>query len=133
MGLDQWNPIYTKDLSNDLNNGAARYLHQRLVESSITRLRNEEKIIPVQNLKEEKIAYLALGTSEETSFQKALSRYQVADQFFLPKETDLDAMDRLAEQLQSYSKVIVGIHRSEERRVGKEWKSLLVCSYNTET
>src|SRR5690625_6464756 len=39
-----------------------------------------------------------------------MTRLQWVYHFFLTKETDLDAMDRLAEQLQSYSKVIVGIH-----------------------
>src|SRR5690625_2761710 len=39
-----------------------------------------------------------------------MTRLQWVYHFFLTKETDLDLMDRLAEQLQSYSKVIVGIH-----------------------
>lgn len=110
MGLDQWTPVSTRNLVEDLNNGPAKYLHRRLVESSVTLLRNADEIIPIRNLKEEKLAYLALGAEEKTPFQKALSRYVNADLFYLPKESDLQDIETLTEQLRSYTKVIVGIH-----------------------
>lgn len=110
MGLDQWTPVSTRNLVEDLNNGPAKYLHRRLVESSVTLLRNSDEIIPIRNLKEEKLAYLALGAEEKTPFQKALSRYVNADLFYLSKESDLQDIETLTEQLRSYTKVIVGIH-----------------------
>jgi len=110
MGLDQWKPVKTEHLVEDLNLGSARYLNQQLVESSITLLRNKENVLPVRDLAAEKIAFLAIGATEETSFQQALSRYVEADQFYLSKEADIGEIDSLVKELKSYTKVIAGIH-----------------------
>src|SRR5699024_7696492 len=110
MGLDQWKSVKTEHLVEDLNLGSARYLNQQLVESSITLLRNKENVLPVRDLAAEKIAFLAIGATEETSFQQALSRYVEADQFYLSKEADIGEIDSLVKELKSYTKVIAGIH-----------------------
>src|SRR5699024_4521320 len=47
MGLDQWKPVKTEHLVEDLNLGSARYLNQQLVQSSITLLRNKENVLLV--------------------------------------------------------------------------------------
>jgi len=110
MGLDQIKPINIKGLVEDLNNSQAQYLNRRLVEASMTLLRNQENILPIQDLPPGKIAFLAIGTESETDFQKALSRYVEADQFFLSAEMDLAEMVRLLEELKGYDQVIAGVH-----------------------
>ena len=110
MGLDQWKPIETDHLIEDLNNPHVRHLNRKLVESSVTLLRNKDHTIPIRHLANEKIAFLALGAEQETSFQRALSRYVEADQFFLPAETTVGEMDSLLDKLKTYTKVVVGVH-----------------------
>src|SRR5690606_25388368 len=83
---------------------------RRLVEASITLLRNQENILPIQDLSPGKIAFLAIGAESETDFQKSLSRYVEADQFFLSAEMDLAEMVRLLEELKGYDQVIAGVH-----------------------
>ncbi|QDH79294.1 serine hydrolase [Echinicola soli] len=110
QGLSDYTPVSMEHIHEDLNTSEARYLNRQLVEASITLLRNEKEILPIKNLAEEKPAYVALGAEEETAFQKGLNRYVEADQFFVPKETSLSKLEDLLEELQDYSKVIVGVH-----------------------
>src|SRR5690554_4145781 len=110
MGLDQIKPIDTQGLVEVLNNSQAQHLNRRLVEASITLLRNQEDILPIKDLSPGKIAFLAIGAESETDFQRALSRYVEADQFFLSAEMDLAEMVRLLEELKGYDQVIAGVH-----------------------
>src|SRR5690606_30961667 len=64
----------------------------------------------IPTLEGEKIAYLAVGSEQETAFQKALSRYLEADQYFLASDVDLKEMISLHEELRDYTRVIVGVH-----------------------
>ena len=110
MGLDQWKPIETEGLVEDLNNSKAQYLNRKLVEASITLLRNQEDVLPIRDVSRGNIAFLALGSDLETEFQKALSRYVEADQYFAPAKMELSDMVQLIETLKNYKQVIVGVH-----------------------
>ncbi|MEX2593869.1 MAG: glycoside hydrolase family 3 N-terminal domain-containing protein [Anditalea sp.] len=110
MGLDQWHPIETENLIEDLNNPHAQHLNRKLTQASVTLLRNKANSLPVKDLSGKKIAFLAMGTEEETAFQKGLSRYIEADQFFLPAESSLMEMISLKEKLNDYNLVIAGVH-----------------------
>src|SRR5690606_15540530 len=110
MGLDQWKPIETEGLVEDLNHSKAQYLNRKLVEASITLLRNQEDIVPIKDVSRGNIAFLALGAESETDFQKALSRYVEADQYFAPAKMELTQMAQLLATLNNYKQVIVGVH-----------------------
>ena len=110
MGLDQWKSIDTEGLVEDLNASEAQHLNRRLVEASMTLLRNQENILPIQDLSPGKIAFVAIGAESETPFQKYLSRYVEADQFFVPAEMGLSEMVQFLDELKKYEQVIVGIH-----------------------
>src|SRR5690606_16992610 len=84
--------------------------NQALTAAGILLLSNRDEIIPLKNLSEVKIAYLALGVNEQTPFQKGLSRYLEADQHFLPAQSSLAEMLSLQEKLQDYDRIIVGVH-----------------------
>jgi beta-N-acetylhexosaminidase len=110
MGLDQWKPIETQGLVEDLNNSPGQHLNRRLVEASMTLLRNQDDVLPIKDVSPGKIAFVAIGTDSETEFQKGLSRYVEADQFFAPANMGLSDMVLLLEDLNKYEQVIVGIH-----------------------
>lgn len=110
MGLDQWKPIETEGLVEDLNNSKAQYLNRKLVEASMTLLSNQGDILPLKDLSPGKVAFLAIGSESETDFQRALSRYVEADQFFAPADMGLNEMVELLEQLKGYEQVVAGIH-----------------------
>ncbi|QHL88329.1 serine hydrolase [Nibribacter ruber] len=111
MGLDNWKPIETQNLIADLNTPYANYLNNQLTEASLTLLRNKNKILPLQGLDTLKIAALAVGTTQETDFQRGLARYTKVDNFFLPANSTIADLQKLKEQLQGYNLVIAGVHK----------------------
>ena len=111
MGLDEWKPIETKHLIDDLNNPHAEYLNRQLVEASLTLLRNKQNILPIRTLDTLKVAALAIGTTKETDFQRGLAKYTKIDTFFLPANNSIADLQRLKEQLADYNLIIAGVHR----------------------
>jgi len=111
MGLDKWQPIETEHLIEDLNNPHARYLAHQLTEASLTLLRNKQNMLPLQALDTLRIAALAIGTRQETDFQRSLARYTQVDTFFLAPASSLAELQALKEKLQAYNLVIAGVHK----------------------
>ncbi|MCF6279816.1 MAG: serine hydrolase [Flavobacteriaceae bacterium] len=112
-GLSNYEPIVTKNLLLDINTIEDKLLHRKLVENSITLLRNKEYILPIRNLDKQKIAYVKLGTDDSTPFVKMLKNYANID---VISSTKLDGLMGL---LKPYDIVIVGNHRSNVN----PWKS----------
>lgn len=110
LGLDNWQPVETQSLIQDLNNPEAKNLSRKLVANSLTLLQNADDLLPIKDLGEKKIASLAMGVGEKTSFQKGLDRYGPVDHFFLPKDADLADLSILKTALDSYDIILIGIH-----------------------
>jgi len=106
-GLNQYKPIDTKNLFNDVNPVANTALQYELYENAVTVLRNEESILPIKDIENEKIAYVKLGDDGNSSFLTTLKQYtevtEVAD----------SNIDTLLIKLKDYSKVIVGFHKAD--------------------
>ena len=106
-GLDKYKPIDTKNLFNDVNpidNTAFQY---ELYENAITVLKNEESILPIKDIENEKIAYVKLGDDGNSSFLTTLKQYTEVTEV-----TDTN-IDTLLIKLKGYSKVIVGFHKAD--------------------
>lgn len=106
-GLDQYKPIDTLNLAKDINPSINNALQYELYENAITVLKNEEEILPIDDLENEKIAYVKLGDDSNTAFLSTLQQYtevtEVAD----------DNIDTLLIKLKDYTKVIVGFHKAD--------------------
>nr|WP_242920621.1 glycoside hydrolase family 3 N-terminal domain-containing protein [Pontibacter liquoris] len=111
VGLDKWQPIETEHLVADLNNPHAQYLNHRLVEESVTLLRNKQNILPIQTLDTLKVAALAIGTTAETDFQRGLARYTNVTNFYLAPNATIAELALLQQQLKNYNLVIAGVHK----------------------
>ncbi len=61
-----------KNVEKDVNNPNAKWLNRKLVEASLTLLKNENSLLPLQQLDTLKIASVSIGASKTTEFQKAL-------------------------------------------------------------
>jgi CubicO group peptidase (beta-lactamase class C family) len=84
-----------------------------LVENSITLIKNTYEIFPIQNLEEQKIAYVKLGDSEADDFVTTLKKYTQVDVISSEK------LDGLMTELEPYNMVIIGFHKSNKN----PWKS----------
>ena len=109
--LNHYRPIDTKNLYEDLNAPHAQYLSHRLTELSITLLRNQKNLLPLQRLDTLRIATLVLGGSprDTTDFQKAVADYAPTAHFHAPVAPTLDELTRLREALKSYNLVLVSL------------------------
>ncbi|WP_299524604.1 glycoside hydrolase family 3 N-terminal domain-containing protein, partial [uncultured Lutibacter sp.] len=105
-GLSKLKPVNLNSLEEDLNSISDELLHRKLVENSISLLKNESLVFPIQNLDKKKIAYIKLGDAENNDFVNMLKNYTNVD------EVSSENLDELITKLKPYNLVIVGYHKS---------------------
>lgn len=113
VGLNNYEPIKTDSLLTDINTVENDLLHRKLVENSITLIKNTHEIFPIRNLEKKKIAYVKLGDSESGDFVNTLKKYTKVD------VVKADKLNVLMDDLVPYNFVIVGFHKSNKN----PWKS----------
>ncbi|MBG7630657.1 MAG: beta-N-acetylglucosaminidase, partial [Bacteroidetes bacterium] len=117
-GLNEHKSIEIEHLLEDLNTIEDELLHRNLVEHSITLLKNEREIFPIQNLDKKKIAYVKLGDDKNSDFITMLQNYGKVDVI------SGNNLNDLMQQLVPYNLVIVGYHKSNLN----PWKSFKFSS-----
>ncbi|MCK5822482.1 MAG: serine hydrolase [Bacteroidales bacterium] len=115
QGLDNYKPVEIENLYFDLNNEKTLYIKQKLVEKSLTLLKNDNNLIPFKKLDTLKMASVAVGSESENSFQKQLNLYNSISNFNINKNADKNQFDSLTDSLSQYNLVIVSIHNTDMR------------------
>ncbi|MFZ0489884.1 MAG: glycoside hydrolase family 3 N-terminal domain-containing protein, partial [Salegentibacter sp.] len=110
VGLNNYQPISTKNILKELNTPKAKLLQRKLVEASLTVLKNDQNLIPLQRLDSLKIASVSVGAEKKTEFQKSLSLYTKVAHFQLSKNASASEVAALKEKLKTYNLTILGIH-----------------------
>ena len=108
VGLNNFTPIETDHLFEDLNRIQDVMLSEVIYENAITVIKNKEDILPIRKLEEKKIAYVKLGDDDGSIFLKELKKYTKVH------EISDENLDELLVKLSAYNTVIVGFHRSNE-------------------
>ena len=108
VGLDQYKPIELAGLVNEMTTPTTKLLNRKLTEASLTVLRNDKNLLPLQRLDTLKVASISLGASSQTDFQKMLSHYTQVDHFYLSEKSTQTHVVR--NKLKDYNLVIVGVH-----------------------
>ncbi|MCC7302019.1 MAG: serine hydrolase [Bacteroidia bacterium] len=109
-GLDQYKPVDTKNLIEDLNNAGAEYIRRLCYEKAVTVLANGTGIIPINGTNQKKIATIALGSKEITAFQEMVSLYAKCDHYNIPKNYKSEHLDTLNKYLATYDVLLISIH-----------------------
>jgi len=124
LGLNQWKPIDTNNLLEDLNakTNELRYtIAQRsltlLSQSSTKASRSDYTDIPVLPNKKKKVAYVGIGVAELNAFGKRVKENYNADVFFYTYKDNSVKADSIFEAVgkEKYDAVIVGIHNFNNR------------------
>ncbi|MCX6258640.1 MAG: serine hydrolase [Bacteroidia bacterium] len=76
MGLQHHGKINTTGLYADLNNVGSELLNRKLIESSLTLIKNEHGLIPLKRLDTLRIATLSTNGSDTTVFRQYLGLYK---------------------------------------------------------
>jgi CubicO group peptidase (beta-lactamase class C family) len=105
--LQNYQPIVLENLYKDLNAVEYDALNYKLYENAITVLKNETKSVPIAQLDKEKIAYVKLGNDTSEVFLRQLKNYANVT------EITSKNLDSVLVQLQNFTKVIIGYHKSD--------------------
>jgi beta-glucosidase-like glycosyl hydrolase/CubicO group peptidase (beta-lactamase class C family) len=109
-GLDQYRPIDLQNITADLNTPHAQYLSQHLTELSVTVLRNQRNLLPLQRLDTLRLATLTIGTKDTTDFQRMVADYAPARHFWISAAPSLDELTRMRETLKGFNTVLIGVN-----------------------
>lgn len=112
MGLNNYKSLDTLNIINDLQSRGARNLNRRLIEASMTLVKNENQIIPIKRPDTLKIAALAIGGNSGNPFHSVLSNYADVDFFSISKEPTKVQIDKLLDELKAYNLVIASFHNN---------------------
>ncbi|HJW27886.1 MAG TPA: glycoside hydrolase family 3 N-terminal domain-containing protein, partial [Saprospiraceae bacterium] len=93
-------------------------IKHKLIEEAITVVQNKSAFIPIVNVVSPKIATVAIGTQEPTTFEQRLDDYVKTDHYHAShglKEVDVPS---LLKELQPYDKIIISIHNLSNKAAG---------------
>ena len=108
VGLNNYTPIGTANLIDDLNRLEDHLLNEKLIEEALTVVTNKAELLPLRKLENKSIAYVKLGNDDGTDFLKELKKYTKVH------EISAGNLDDLISKLNNYNTVIVGFHKSNK-------------------
>lgn len=106
-GLHNYRPVSLENLYEDLNTVENDLLYEEALEHAITLTKNEAALLPVQQLADKNIAYVAFGDDSGAAFLQTLRQYANVTLI----QANNAAGYRRA--LEDYNLVIVGFHKSD--------------------
>lgn len=109
VGLDHFQPVKIAQLYQDLNPLSAEVRYRRMVENSITLVKNNPAVIPVPRSRT-KVAIVTIGGNDEEAFVLQSKKYRDIDVYVLPAEMTSQQVNLVPNRLKDYNRVIVAIH-----------------------
>jgi beta-glucosidase-like glycosyl hydrolase/CubicO group peptidase (beta-lactamase class C family) len=106
VGLASFTEISTENLVSDLNQTQDDVLQYELYDNAITLLKNKKDLLPIENLKNTKIAYIKIGDDDETPFLETLKKYTRIDVVDIKNPSEIS-------KLKPYDVAIIGYHKSD--------------------
>ena len=125
-GLSQYKPVVLDNLVRDLNQPFSELVNRQLTENSITILKNDGNLLPLQQLDTLRIASVSLEAATPTAFQQMLGNYTQVDHFNITSGMADTTLTRIREQLKNYNLLLVGVHLNNIRpgaRYGMQLKT----------
>lgn len=121
-GLNQYKPIDYSNLLQDLNKPHVSDLIQEVFDEATTLVRDNESLVPIQNLNNLNYALLTVGAPSNHPIHQIFDLYGVKKSFNIPfKPTKPDDWEAVVEQAAQNDLVIVtvhGLHNLESRNFG---------------
>lgn len=113
--VNLFEPIDTLNIVADLNTAEAKLLNRKLLEASLTLVRNKNQLLPLRKLDTLKVATISIGVGGKTDFQNTIDKYISADHFTLENNSTRERISAVEKQLRKYNLVLVSLHRKETR------------------
>jgi beta-glucosidase-like glycosyl hydrolase/CubicO group peptidase (beta-lactamase class C family) len=113
-GLNKPVIINDENIDKELSPSISKALIHDIYANALTLLTNNKDIIPIRDLRNLKIATLAINRDKVSSFQKRIASYFPADQYFIDP-ADSIASKALLKKLSGYDLVIGGVFDLDQR------------------
>ncbi|WP_020601535.1 glycoside hydrolase family 3 N-terminal domain-containing protein [Spirosoma spitsbergense] len=110
VGLDRYKPIALDNLVSDLNAVQDNLLNRKLTEASLTVLKNDKNLLPLQRLDTLRIASVAVESDNVTAFQQMVGNYTKIDNFHLTSQMPDSALAQVRDSLKNYNLLLVDVH-----------------------
>jgi beta-glucosidase-like glycosyl hydrolase len=110
VGLSNFLQISKNNLYDDLNSLDNKLLYDELVEKSISVVKNNDNILPIDNLNKT-IGYLNFGNDEYMPFLGALKKYSKIEHL---NNLDILKSESVSFVESNYKTVIIGVHANSE-------------------
>ncbi len=105
--LNNYQSITLNNINGELNLPEYEALNFQLFEHAITVLKNENDLVPIKKLVNEKIAYVKIGDGSHEVFLNKLKDFATIT------EVSIDNIDNALKQLKNFTKVIIGYHKPD--------------------
>lgn len=115
LGLTQPQRVEVANIRRDLNQPRSEILKRRLIENSLTLVRDNTGLFGFEQLEKFRFASLALGDTNQTVFQATCSLFAPMAQFNLPSVPDSAQVAHLLDTLQGYNVVLLSLHNMSRR------------------
>lgn len=117
FGLNNYKPIDTLNLYNDINNSASYKLQDEIIKKSLTLVKNDNDIIPFKNLQNRKFLSICIGGTVDNTFNKTVKLYTNVDTLLLPKKPNYNAIKKALEKSKEYDNIIIATLATSESLV----------------
>ncbi|MDB2622126.1 serine hydrolase [Flavobacteriales bacterium] len=117
LGLTSSSILDTSNVLNRAQGVKTEFLRQRLESSALTLLKNKDALLPIVDLKNQKIAVLTLGEANSEPFVRQLKRYLNIHKY----EVSLD-------EASDFDQLIISVHKSNT----SPWKSYKISEEEKE-
>ncbi|TND08922.1 MAG: beta-glucosidase-like glycosyl hydrolase [Bacteroidetes bacterium] len=111
-GLNQYKPVKTKNLIQDLNQPSSDWLNRQLAEASVTLVQNNDNLLPLMRPDTLKIAAVSVGDKDECEFQRIAGLYAGCKFFGIDREGKKSEVDSLISRLKSFNCVLLAVNNT---------------------
>lgn len=111
LGVQDTKAIDFENLKQDLNPATAKVLSQKLIENSLTLVRNADASIPLRDLDKKKIAAISINNTG-ASFLSTLKKYTEIKTLTSAMISE-EEKNKILKNLAQYDLVIVGLHGAQ--------------------
>lgn len=110
--LNDYQPIETDHLIEDLNQIRYTALNRQLAKASMTLVKNEGNILPLAQLQDKKMLYLNIGSTSNNMFRQTMEHYVKMDMLQIPRALSKSEEIELLETCAKYDQIIIGFHHT---------------------
>ena len=111
-GLNKKQYVNLKHLYEDLNTKASFVMNSKLAEASVTLLKNDLSILPLQRLDTMNILEVSVGDEKENVFSSTLNKYAKISHLGISHDASKKERDTLLAKLKNFNLVILQINKT---------------------